>query len=459
MTACVFLGPSLSIATARDLLDTVYLPPAGHGDIYRATLRRPRLRAIGLIDGYFRHRPAVRHKEILWAMSEGIHVFGAASIGALRATELADFGMVGIGRIFADFHAGRLEDDDEVAVDQGPAELGHLPLNEAMVDMRATLDLARQQGVISQEDTALLVDIAKQIFYVRRTYPALLEAAAQEGIAPADLSRLRAWLPTGRVSQKRDDALTLLGVLRDFLASDPAPLAVSFHFERTETWDADVAFATPLRMATADGATLRREYLLDEIRIKPEQHAGLRQEALGLALARREAERARIIVSPTELQAFRQGWLSQHDLLKPAILATWCRENHLADDAAFDDFIARHARESKVAALARDLIDDRMMDVLRWHGTYATLAARALEKQQTLLTAGATDVSLAESDISAFDLLAWFCRERLQRPLPTDVEQLAAELSFTSVDALYRALLRERRYLQLTSLKIGCDPA
>ena len=47
-------------------------PPVGQGDVYRAATRyRPR--AIGIVDGYFHQVPSVWHKEILWAMAEGIH--------------------------------------------------------------------------------------------------------------------------------------------------------------------------------------------------------------------------------------------------------------------------------------------------------------------------------------------------------------------------------------------------
>ena len=67
----------------------------------RAALDPPR--DIGIIDGYFEATPTVWHKEILWAMTQGIHVYGAASIGALRAAELHDFGMVGIGRVYEAF--------------------------------------------------------------------------------------------------------------------------------------------------------------------------------------------------------------------------------------------------------------------------------------------------------------------------------------------------------------------
>ena len=52
--------------------------------------------AIGVIDGYFDGVPSVWHKEILWALSQGIRVFGGASMGALRAAELDGFGMTGV---------------------------------------------------------------------------------------------------------------------------------------------------------------------------------------------------------------------------------------------------------------------------------------------------------------------------------------------------------------------------
>ena len=67
------------------------------GDVYRATLDQ--VQTIAIIDGYFDRVPAVWHKEILWALNMGIRVIGAASMGAIRAAELAPFGMEGVGRI------------------------------------------------------------------------------------------------------------------------------------------------------------------------------------------------------------------------------------------------------------------------------------------------------------------------------------------------------------------------
>ena len=79
MRVCVFVGPTLRLQDLEATPEIVALPPAAQGDVYRAAQSRPQ--AIGIIDGYFEGVLSVWHKEILYAMAEGIHVFGAASIG------------------------------------------------------------------------------------------------------------------------------------------------------------------------------------------------------------------------------------------------------------------------------------------------------------------------------------------------------------------------------------------
>src|SRR5205823_983384 len=135
------------------------------------------------IDGYFERQPAVWHKEILGAMSRGIHVFGAASMGALRAAELEVFGMEGVGSIFEAYRTGALEDDDEVAVAQAPAELGFRALSDAMVDIRHTLELAVEASVLTAPIAAALESIAKALFYPDRRYSRVLQAAVARVLA------------------------------------------------------------------------------------------------------------------------------------------------------------------------------------------------------------------------------------------------------------------------------------
>jgi hypothetical protein len=165
-------------------------------------------------------------------------VFGAASIGALRAAELDVFGMRGIGHIYEAFRDGALEDDDEVAVLHGPEELGYPPLTEAMVNIRATFAEAVRCGALVPEHAARLTDIAKTLFYKKRTYEAVFEAAAASGLPAAALRDLAAWLPSSHIDQKRRDAEVILDAIRAYLVAAPPPLRVSYQMAETVTWEA-----------------------------------------------------------------------------------------------------------------------------------------------------------------------------------------------------------------------------
>jgi len=232
----VFLGPTLPQDVARGLCDAVFLPPARRGDVL-AAIERYRPATIALIDGYFEQVPAVWHKELLFALAEGIRVAGAASMGALRAAELRSFGMIGVGRVFEAYATGRFAPfpepfmaDDEVAVAHGPAELGY-PATEALVDIRASLAAAVEAGVLDLEAALAVAAVAKGLFYKERSWASVLAIATDAGI---EVAALAAWLPAGRVAQKRLDAEALLCRL----AADALPLIPpAFRFERTLLWE------------------------------------------------------------------------------------------------------------------------------------------------------------------------------------------------------------------------------
>ena len=109
----VFLGPSLSRARAEQILEADFRPPAKRGDIYRAA--REGAGIILLIDGVFFQECSVAHKEVIYALEAGAKVLGASSMGALRASELDIYGMVGVGKIYEAYKMGDLVSDDEVA--------------------------------------------------------------------------------------------------------------------------------------------------------------------------------------------------------------------------------------------------------------------------------------------------------------------------------------------------------
>ena len=231
MKAVIFAGPSLPPAFRPVDPALEWRPPVKQGEVYEAALARPAI--IGIIDGYFEVTPTVWHKEILWAMAQGIHVYGSASIGALRAAELHPFGMVGIGRIFAAYRDGILTDDDEVAVLHGPEELGYPAVTEAMVNIRATLDKAIAEGVLDRGLAAQLTEIGKMLFYKERSWSAILRFATGHDLPPARLDDLAAWLHRGRVDQKRTDTLDMITAILAHLGAGITSLMVSYRFHDT----------------------------------------------------------------------------------------------------------------------------------------------------------------------------------------------------------------------------------
>ena len=268
----VFLGPSLTQTAASAELDAVYLPPVTAGDVYRLWRRHPRV--IGIVDGSV---PAVWHKEILWVMERGVHVFGSAGVGALRAAELDGFGMRGVGWVYRAFSEGTLNRDDEVAVDCGAAEDGYRPLTEAMADIRRTLLAAERGDVISVATRDILTSAGTALFYRDRTWPGLIKAGRAAGADAAELDALRGWLPAGRVAQQAGDAVAMLREIRGFLATDPAPRQVNWTMAATATFEAAKNHAGtregsgdgPPRFghqgSTRDGGTAAVEALADEL--------------------------------------------------------------------------------------------------------------------------------------------------------------------------------------------------
>jgi hypothetical protein len=260
----VFLGPSLPVDEARRRLPARYLGPARCGDVLRA--RRLSPRAIAIVDGVFAHTAAIWHKEILLALDDGISVFGASSMGALRAAELGPFGMVGIGRIFEAYRDGVYTDDDEVALLHGPAESTYRERSEAMVNIRATVAHAVSSGIICPASAARVIGCAKNTFYQGRSLAAAIEAAWSGDPEAEESCRFQRFLASGGyVNQKRLDALELLA----HLAIGTTPPAVRFPLHRT-------SFILKLHYET-----MCRPFDAPDIDLPPAEHVALAAGALG----------------------------------------------------------------------------------------------------------------------------------------------------------------------------------
>jgi hypothetical protein len=136
MTVVIFTLPGLVSTSLIAGINGNVLPPASMGDVYRAASERPE--AIVLINGVLESGPAVRHKEVLWAISQGVRVYGCSGIGALRATELSAYGMIGAGWIYESYRDGHLVGDDEVTAQYRLSSDEFVRISEPLANMRRT---------------------------------------------------------------------------------------------------------------------------------------------------------------------------------------------------------------------------------------------------------------------------------------------------------------------------------
>ncbi len=172
--SCVFVGPTRVPKKAYPQID--FFPPAALGSVFRAFEQG--YRRIGIIDGFFGNTPSVWHKEIMFVIAKGAEVVGAASTGALRAAELAPYGMRGIGNIYRLYRRASIADDDEVCVTHAIEELDFMPLSEPMISIRYTLRDLRHAGIIPAWKRRRSPPISRPSHFSERTLERIRAAIA-----------------------------------------------------------------------------------------------------------------------------------------------------------------------------------------------------------------------------------------------------------------------------------------
>src|SRR5215204_1686833 len=213
-SSVVFLGPSLNSSEAATYLEAEYLPPIRRGDLPRVIADGAQ--AIGIVDGEFGQSLAVSVMEICAGLKRGVKIWGAASMGALRAAECQSAGMVGVGWIFQNYVSGYLRADDEVALLFDPRNYRATTI--PLVNIRWALQTAVSMGVLSESAVPLVLNSARSIRYTERTFAALLSAAARSEFS----SEMRAFVEYMKenplqLDRKRLDALLLVDAMHGFL--------------------------------------------------------------------------------------------------------------------------------------------------------------------------------------------------------------------------------------------------
>lgn len=440
MSVYIYCGPSISKREAQQWLEAVYLPPVSQGDI--VSLLREKPRVIGIIDGYFDLVPAVWHKEILLALSQGVHVVGAASMGALRAAELYPFGMVGIGEIFEWYRDGVIEADDEVAVRHAPAELEYRPVNEALVNIRKTLQLAQEEGVVSEATAAKLIDLGRQIPYWERRYERLFKQGKLAGIAKEQVADLQLFVEEKAVNLKQADALALLNYIAQ-LPEDLPPFEPAFDLQETvflrRLIDRD-------RTVYEVGEVwLTAEELTHHARLEAADFLALKERATLNTLILDFAKQLGLVVSEEGLEAEKE----KLGFTTPEEIAQWCANNHLTA-AEFEQFLQEAALIHKMKeAYTTEVLNGELLRQMRLEGVYEEMAEMTMNKKRALLE------GYRPPEGEAADVLAAYFA-RIGRVVPEDLQSYWAALGFESGAAFVLELEKNHVYHQRHTDALNC---
>lgn len=209
----IFVGPSLSTEKAKKILEADYRKPAKKGDLLQLTFKETNF--VGLIDGFFlQDYPPTPIEVYNLLRKKGTKVYGASSLGALRAVELSKYGMIGVGKIFNLFQKGIIDSDDEVAVTF--TDYSNFK-SEALIDIRYNLFLAHKSMVIDKDAQKIILRISKKTYFPYRTYDDILDKSKiKHPEIGSQIEKFREYIQTNRRSLKEDDAITLLKQIKKY---------------------------------------------------------------------------------------------------------------------------------------------------------------------------------------------------------------------------------------------------
>lgn len=206
----LFAGPSLTEpARAAAFANGIrLLPPVVRDDVARL-VDRENPSTLVIADGRFHEAVSVGHAELRLALQSGWRVWGLASIGAIRAYEMREFGMRGYGAVYDLF--SRFDDfqDDEVALlhrADPPYDAGSEPL----VHLRVALHALVRAGFLESSAAAKVTRALKRLWYGDRTLP-LFEDLINRHSTRRNRSRVRTMLqPFDRFRIKQKDLAAFL---------------------------------------------------------------------------------------------------------------------------------------------------------------------------------------------------------------------------------------------------------
>ena len=427
----VYLGPSLSLEKARAILPhAVYRPPAKQGDIVTDVVNLQPNRII-LIDGEFRQNLSVWHKELVYALLyPGVKaVYGAGSMGALRAAELDFLGMIGIGKIYHWYRDSVTEDDSEVALNyasrEGPDGPVYYPQSVPLVDLRAGVEAMDPKLAHVGRD---FLEEMRGIFYMDRT-PQLCEERWGW--------RLDQAFPL--VHQKMMDATT---ALRDFemYKSEPLQKPTPENLSRffTALYERD-------RRISVNGTEIPQQHIDAYVLLHNPEYERICWDSANQDLALMLCDQLNVSVSIQEVERensrFQQrSGIETHEDFKNFLSANgW--SHHEYDRLMIANARIRKLQHANTVAKMYRRNTQAIIDYLRTHQAFDYWALQAVEMEKRIKASGVDDWLGVNLETSSFEMLAQhFEREGLD--LKCNNEEYLLETGFSNLTELGVALSR-----------------
>lgn len=173
---------TLQRSEVRHILpDAVVAPPIQRGDLLKDIRRK--YNVVVIIDGRFHQCLAVSPADIMDALRCGIRIYGASSMGALRAAELEFYGMIGCGRIF-EFIKRQKSFRDDFLGQSFDLATGR-PTSIPFIDFLFNLELLVSMGTIDRKTFRILSQTCADLHYSDRdlfTLKARLQATYKNDI-------------------------------------------------------------------------------------------------------------------------------------------------------------------------------------------------------------------------------------------------------------------------------------
>lgn len=425
MSQCiVFLGSSLAQSDPARLASLTWRPPARQGDVLRAVNDGASI--IGIIDGSFEGVPAVLHKEVMFALASGVHVFGAASMGALRAAELHVFGMIGVGAIYDWYRSGKLDADDEVAVIHAPATMGYAPLSLPLVNVRATLDFVIGSSDLDTATGNAVLAAAQSLHFKVRTWRRIVETLGNLGHTLPDAS----WFSKRTVDQKAIDARAMIDAVLSLAAKWPGPFRAEFDFEATDAWDDLISTHDQSPITAYD------ELVLDEARLLGAEFEALLSASRAITAARNGRALPMALAPLSEVDRFRR----EHNLLEVGRYHQWLASARL-DASQLRAALSDRLAVKTLTDVAYRELSAAMLAEIKLRGLYPTLADRARRKVAYLETNPKLSGSLSVGEWEM--LLSWFTKRDDTYADGNGTQRLRDKLAFRNVAEMKRCIRHE----------------